>query len=80
MIEQLAVLVYGVITIAIAVILAYMQQSVIGMGLVFMAAGLTYLLQFMQITKDMPDKAFGVVMWIVIGLVVASAVASAIGL
>lgn len=52
MIAQLAVVIYGVLTILLAAVLAYMQHSVLGMALAFAAAGMTYSFQFVQMLDD----------------------------
>ena len=78
MIAQLAVLVYGAVTILIAVAFAFMQHSALGMALVFAAAGITYLFQFLQMF-DVNEKLQNALIVISIALTLASALASLAG-
>lgn len=84
MFEQLAVIVYGVLTLITAIVLASMQHSVLGMALAFAACGVTYLFQFVQ----MLDEEIGSVLTanllvglcaLVFLLTIASAVVSTTG-
>ena len=80
MIEQLAVVVYGVLTLIAAIFLASMQHSVLGMALAFAAAGTTYLYQLRVMTTPGPtdNVDFGFTLLVII-LTVASAAASIFG-
>ncbi len=78
MIEQLAVVVYGAVTILIAVIFAFMQHSVLGMALVFAAAGITYVFQFIQLF-DVNDKLQNALIILSVTLTIASALVSFAG-
>jgi hypothetical protein len=82
MIEQLAAVIYGIFTLLIAVILASMQHSVVGMALAFAASGLTYLFQWLVIARPDFDKpivllGFPFLIWLV---TILSALASTAGL
>lgn len=48
-IEQLAVLVYGVVAYLLAALLAFMQHSTLSIAVLFAAAGCTYLFQAFQV-------------------------------
>jgi hypothetical protein len=78
MIEQLAVVVYGALTIIIAVVFAYMQHSALGMALIFAAAGTTYLFQFAQLA--LTGKWIDWLIVLSILLTIASAIASFAGI
>lgn len=82
MIEQLAVVVYGIFTLLIAVILASMQHSVVGMALAFATSGMTYLFQWLVIVRPDFDKplftaGFPALIWLT---TILSALASTAGL
>lgn len=55
-VEQLAVVVYGVVAYATAGLLVYMEHSVAGMGTLFAGAAVTYLFQLLQVMLDDPDR------------------------
>lgn len=78
MFEQLAVIVYGVLTLIVAVVLASMQHSLNGMVLAFAACGITYLFQFMQVMR-IGDRVQVALMLLAIVLTVASAAVSTFG-
>jgi len=83
-IAQLAVVVYGVLTLILAAGLAAMQHSVIGMALAFAASGLAYLFQFVQLLGTQydyraQDKIETGLIAFVILLTVASALVSTMG-
>lgn len=84
MIAQLAVVVYGVLTILLAAVLAYMQHSTFGMALAFAAAGMTYSFQFVQMLDDEIGSATTAKLLVLLCLLVflttiASAVVSTTG-
>lgn len=79
MFEQLAVIVYGVLTLIVAVVLAAMQHSLNGMVLAFAACGVTYLFQLMQVMRINDKEAQVVLMLLAIVLTVASAAVSTFG-
>lgn len=69
MIGQLAVLVYGALTLVGAFCVAAMQGSLWGMVLTVLAAGVTYLFQVVQIAVDEygnGDAAIVNVLWAVV--------------
>lgn len=78
MIEQLAVVVYGALTLIIAVVLAYMQHSVVGMALTFAAAGVTYTFQFIALLS-ISTKLEGLLIALVFILTIGSAIVSTVG-
>lgn len=78
MFEQLAVIVYGVLTLITAIVLASMQHSVLGMALAFAACGVTYLFQFLQLTI-VKDSVQVVLLILVFALTIASAAVSTFG-
>lgn len=72
-IEQAAVLVYGVIAMVAALVLSSQTGSPVATALVFAAAGFTYLFQVVQLAYS---KASGLLWLLVIGALLASVATS----
>lgn len=78
MIEQLAVLVYGIMSMIFAALLASMTHSPWAMALIFAAAAVTYLYQFVQLQRA-SDGILYTMQLAVIGLTMASVAVSLAG-
>lgn len=78
MIEQLAVLVYGIMSMIFAALLASMVHSPVGMALIFAAASVTYIYQFIQL-QQVNEGLLWTLQLIVIGLTMASVAVSLAG-
>lgn len=78
MIEQLAVLFYGIMAMIFAALLASMTHSPWAMALIFAAAGVTYAYQFIQLQRVNEGLLWSMQL-IVIGLTMASVAVSLAG-
>jgi len=74
--EQLAIVVYGVIAMIAALVLSSQTGSPLATALVFVAAGLTYIFQYIQATINPNAPVLGWLFGFVVGALLLSILTS----